>query len=508
MNQVELIKIYRQKPIEFIKDIWKLTPQSIKPEHEEEINIFIDNGLWDRIREEYFQPFIKGKNITWQQFLVFKALERSLIGSGKRRISIVSGHKCGKSSGVAMTVLWFLFCHLDAQVGVTATTGDQLHDVLWKELKLWLDRMPKEISDCYEWQTGYVRMKQRPETWFARARTARKESPEAIAGLHGENVLIIGDEASGIEDIIFRSAEGSLASVNSIIILIGNGLKNTGYFYQTHNDDKEKSKWQTLSFNTEESPLATKDYIEEMQDRWGIESDEYKIRVLGKFPSTESMDDIGWIPLITDKDIRQVSDGIPFVGRTYLGIDPAGEGDDLCVFTLRDRFQARVIEKLSESNDKIIAKKTYDIIKRYELQPQDVTVFNFGIGANVSAELLLLDHTCQINAVNEGDRATDEESFLNIRMELVWRIRQWLIRGGALVGDEIKRDVLGYAYKWIKGGRKQLMQKHELKRRMGRSPDRGDSLMATFYTDISSDIHSNYPIIQNQPTQNDIYNPI
>ena len=93
--------------------------------------------------------------------------------------------------------------------------------------------------------------------------------------------------------------------------------------------------------------------------------------------------------------------------------------------------------------------------------------------------------------INEGEKAGDEEIYLNIRAEAAFRGREWLIRGGCVVGDELKRDITGYAYKFSdRTGKKQLMPKHELKKRMGRSPDRGDAWMMTFITDYSMDYHA------------------
>lgn len=501
MNElIELYKSFQQRPILFVEKCWGLTPQPIKPEFKEEVEIYVANGLWDKVKKEHFEAFEKGKHITWQQWLLLKAVERGLVGQAPKKISVVSGHGTGKSADLSWLIIWFLFCFKNAQIGATAPTADQLHTVLWKELKIWLDKMPPKMREVFEWQADSLKMKQYPDTWFARARTARKENTEALAGLHGDYVFLPIDEGSGVDDAIYRSGEGSLTGPNTLVVIISNGTRNLGYFYDTHKNEKESKNWQTLSFNSEDSPIVEKDYVNRMLEKYGSESDEYKIRVLGQFPSSEMMDDTGWIPLITDKDIRQVSDGIPFVGRKYLGIDPAGEGDDLCVWTLRDRFQAKVIHKESTSNDKSIARKTYDFIQEYELDPQDVTVFNFGVGADVSAEMLLLDHRMHINTVNEGNKPKDETRFLNIRMEMAQRMRDWLIRGGQLVGDELKRDVAGYAFKNNLKGVKQLMPKHELKKRMGRSPDRGDSLMATFATDYSLDSHSNESYKQAQMT--------
>ena len=109
-----------------------------------------------------------------------------------------------------------------------------------------MDKMPAELAGLFEWQSGYIRVRERAETWFARARTARKEAPEAIAGLHGEWVMIVGDESSGIPDEIFRSAEGSMTGPNILVLLIGNGTRNEGYFYDVPEADwhyKRDAEW-------------------------------------------------------------------------------------------------------------------------------------------------------------------------------------------------------------------------------------------------------------------------
>lgn len=494
--------------MKFIQDIWKLTPQPVKLEFEERVNQLIKEGKFNEVKKEYFQEFEKGKHVTWQQYLILKAVEKGLAKQAPLKISVVSGHGIGKDATLSWLILWYLFCHLNAQVGATAPTSDLLSDVLWKEIRIWLDKMPKEISDLYEWQADYIRIKEKRETWFARARTAKKETPEAIAGLHGDYVMIAVDEASGVFEEVYKSAGGSLTGENTLVILIGNGIRNLGYFYNTHHDSSDL--WQTLQFDSEDSPIVDLKYIEDIENQYGRESDEFKIRVKGKFPTSEQMDESGWIPLVTDRDIRQVSENIPFIGRKYMGIDPSGEGDDTTRWVIRDRFQAKVVATENISNDKSIARKTYDLIKQFELDPKDITIGNFGVGADVKAELMLLDHKMQINTVNEGEKPNDTTRFLNVRMELAQRGRDWLVRGGALVGDEFKRDVLGYFYKHNINGKKQLMDKPNLKKRLGRSPDRGDAFLLSFYTDDSLDLHS-YETVIEQPVviqQQDIFSAI
>ena len=483
-NDVILYRTWQKSPIAFVSAMWSLTPQDIKPEYKDVVDLLKETAQWQEFRAEYFEPFIKGKHLTWQQWVMLLMVEHGIQG-GNKKISIVSGHGTSKTSTVSLLILWYLFCFKDSQVGATAPTSDQIHTVLWKELSLWLGKMPQQIACLYEWSNGYLRIIERPNTWFARAKTAGKDNPEAMAGFHGEYVFLIFDEASGIDDVIFRSAEGSLTGENTLVMMISNGTRNEGYFYNTHHDDK--NNWQTLELNSEDSPIVKEGYIQRIESLYGRESDEFNIRVRGKFPSSEQMDQSGWIPLITDAQITQVSDNVPFVGKKAMGIDPSGEGDDSSIWVLRDRFQARVVGVENTSNEKTVAKKTLDILKESEVSPEEITTDGFGIGMNVSRELLLLDHQMSINAINWGEKAEDEV-YANRKAELCFRGRDWLIRGGAIAGDELKRDILSYKYKNQLNGKKIMMPKVDQKKLLGRSPDRGDAFFLSFLNKDATEV--------------------
>ena len=475
----EIMKKFQNSPLYFIESIWNLKPQPVKDECKDLVDIYIKNGQWDKIKVEHFDEFKKGKHITWQQWLILLSVERAKL-YGKNKMSIVAGHGVGKSSTLSWLIIWFLFCHLDAQVGATAPTSEQIHDVLWKEVALWMGKMPTELQGLFEWQSGYIRVKERPETWFARARTARKEAPEAIAGLHGEHVLIIADEAPGVVDEIFRAAEGSLTGPNILVILIGNGTRNDGYFYDTHHTDKHN--WQVFSFSSEDSPIVEEGYIERMEAKYGRESDEFKIRVSGGFPSSEQMDEKGWIPLVVEDQIIQLSGETLFSkGRKILAVDPSGEGDDKTVWVLRDNFFARVVATETLSSDKTIALKTYELMKEFDIEPDDVIIDNFGVGANVARELLLLDHKANVTAMNWGEAADEDNIYLNKRAECCFAAREWFIRGGAIAGDELKRDILVFQYRNNISGKRQILDKPKLKSKLGRSPDRGDAFFMSFF---------------------------
>ena len=456
-RDLELFRRFQRSPLFFIEKMWGLTPER-------------DNNA-----------FIKGKHITWQQHDVLLSLERAIRGEGSRRISVRSGHGIGKSATLSWIILWFLFCFKDAQIPCTAPTSEQMHDVLWKELALWLGRMPEPIKQKYDWSAGYLRISERPETWFARARTARKEAPEALAGVHGDYVLFVVDEASGVPDEIYRTAEGALTNKNIFFIMISNPTRLTGYFYDSHHSDK--LNWQTLGFSSIDSPIVDKEYVKRISQKHGEDSDEYKIRVLGEFPGEEGVDDRGFVPLLTESDLRK-SPSVGFIGKKKMGVDPAGEGSNKTSWVVRDEFKARVVGRENISNPKSIAQRTLTFMEEYEVEAENVSIDNFGEGANVAQEVALSERHYRVNGVNVGDPPDDHSRFTNKRAEGYWRARIWVRTGGEFAYDkDLFQQLLTIRYRRTLSGKIEIMSKRDMKKLGFESPDDADAFMLTFVDD-------------------------
>lgn len=478
-NDVKLFKQFQASPIFFIFKMWELVPQPIKKVYQQKADDLIQAGNFAEIKDYFFEPFLKGKHITWQQWLILLAIERALRGEAVKRISVASGHGIGKSCVLSWIIIWFLFCFKDAQVPCTAPTADQMHDILWKELKIWLNKMPKEISNLYDWSTGYLRIVESPETWFARAKTAKKENPEALAGVHGDFVLFIIDEASGVVEEVFNVGEGALTGENVLVAMISNPTRSEGYFYDSHHGDS--NNWQILQFDSEESPIVDPDFIKRIIEKHGKDSDEYRIRVKGLFPKEGTMDDKGYVPLIDKQQISLVEKD-DFVGKKRMGIDPSGEGDDQTIWIVRDNFHARVAAKENTSNSKTIAQKTITLLEYLKISPDDITLDNFGVGANVAAEIAIASKgKIQIKAVNWAEKPEDEDIYANKRAECYYRAREWFIKGGTTDNDLLRDEFSKIKAKRNIQGKKQIMEKTLLKREMKKSPDRADAFALTFY---------------------------
>lgn len=540
------ISRYRRSIREFIRDKWGIEPQPCKPKYQALWDAVVEkNGReWERAKKtvsaEWFgdpvdpnhrggewtwYSFKKGKNYTWQQHLMLIGIEKAVAGKASRLISTVSGHGIGKSATCSWFVLWFLYCFYESQVAVTAPTTHQMHDVLWKELSIWIKRMPQETGDLYQWTTEYVRMAYSPNSWFARARTATKENTEAMAGVHADGgVAAIGDEASGIPQQIFDTMEGALTGSNVFIFIISNGTQATGYFYNTHH--RFSHDWQNFQFNGEESPIVDRNYIA-LKAKHGVKSEEYSIRVKGGFPGENTADDTGYLQLIPEAriQVRLKTAITPFIGRKILGVDPSGEGKDDATFVLRDRFKAECILTLPKANDKIIAEHILTFIAEYELDPADVVVGAFGVGADVGKEVAIAtakmkNGPYEIYSVLEGNTPADEEEYnwkffrrfatevqnehdnpaefvdmyLNIRALMYFRTRHWLLTGGALVDvnendSDFKQELLDIRYKRsLHGNRIQLMSKKEQVKLGIKSPNKADALSLSMLRNLDDGI--------------------
>ena len=452
---IEKYKEWMNSPKAFIKDMWGLTVER-------------DNS-----------KFIKGKHITWQQDDILSAIELAISDKAVRRIAAKSGHGIGKSTTLAWVILWFLFTRLDAQIPCTAPTENQMYDVLWKELVKWLKLMPEKIQNLYEWSNTYIRIKERPETWFARAKTARKEAPEALAGVHGEYVLFVIDEASGVPEEIFNTAEGALTNKNILVIMISNPTRLLGYFYEAFH--KDSKNWQTFSFNSIESPIVDNEFVSRIKEKHGGNSDEYKIRVLGEFPSEEGVDEKGFVTLFTADEIKFTQDKAFVLSR--MGIDPSGEGQDETAWAVRDEFKGGAVSVERTSNPKSIAEKTLTLMSLYGSRDKDVTVDNFGIGANVAQEIALTPFAYKVIGVNVGDKSKDE-LYINLRAEAYFKIKEWFRKGGSLIENEmsrkLKEELLTVKFKRTLKGQIQIMSKQEMRKQGIASPNKADAFMLTF----------------------------
>ena len=238
-----------------------------------------------------------------------------------KRMSIKSGQGVGKTAATAIIVMWFLLCFSYARIVATAPTRQQLYEVLWAEIAKWLNKN-KMLADIIHWKATKVEMMGYKEVWFATAKAATK--PENMQGYHADNMLFVVDEASGVADEIIETIQGTLSGQNNRLLMLGNPTKASGEFYLSHT--KNRKLYTCLTVNSETCKRTNKENIKAIAAKYGKDSNVYRVRVLGEFPT---QDDDVFIPLSwLEKSIMTDFDSKAKVMSIDIGCDVARFGDD------------------------------------------------------------------------------------------------------------------------------------------------------------------------------------
>jgi len=420
-----------------------------------------------------------GANPTWQQkeFLMTVAKNDA--------VAVSSGHGIGKSASLSWLISWFLLTRTNSKIVATAPTKRQLKDILWAELRTWLRKARLSfLTELLEVKAERIEIRGRPE-WFASAvsidlNATPEKQAETLAGYHAKDFLCVIDEASGVPDPVFRPVEGFLTSKGSKVVMTSNPTRLSGYFYEVFSVEATGIGWTRLTFSSEESPIVDKAYCERMEKRYGRDSDEYRVRVLGLFPKVGIS---GLIPVDTLRKAMRPKEEIDHLFQTssadiVWGIDPAGGlgGDELALVVrrggiIKDIFYTSTLRPVEA------VKWIEGLYAKTPFKPNLISI-------EVNAGLDLADMLRQsfppglIYEVNVSWSPADKERFFQLRDELWWRVRD-LITEGFLVlpkDPELEKQLLAFDYKII-GGKRKVSGKQDLRKKLKRSPDRADALM-------------------------------
>ena len=399
----------------------------------------------------------------------------------RRRVSIRSGHGTGKSAFMAWTILWFMCCYLPCKVPATAPTAHQLEDVLWAELGMWFRKLPEEIRREFEWSAERFYMKAAPNESFAVARTSRPERPEALQGFHAEHLLFVIDEASGIPEQVFQVAEGALSTDGSFVVMAANPTRMEGYFFDSHH--KLRERWAALHWNGEDSPLVSREYVDDMRAKYGEHSAIYRIRVRGDFAGNPD----GVIPLdiiesAVNRDIK------PF-GPIRWGVDVARFGEDRTALAKRQANKLLEPVKWWSGKDTMqvagLVKIEYDSTPA-PFKPEAICVDVIGIGAGVVDRCKELG--LPVLGVNVAESPSVEDRYERLRDELWFKARDWFQgRDVTMVQDEsLIAELTLPSYQIRSSGKIKVEGKDEMKKRGVTSPDLADAFCLTFAQGQSS----------------------
>lgn len=396
------------------------------------------------------------------------------------KLAVRSGHGVGKTTFEAWLILWAGCCLEDCKIGVTAPAAPQIDANLFPDLRKWRKRMA-EHSAMGAWFAEAIGIKSDAVDFgngnICVARTARPDQPEALQGLHAKNILFLIDEASGVSEAVFEASAGALSTPGARIVMCGNPTRASGYFWSAFT--QSRAFWKTMKVSCEDvSPeRVDRGFIEEARTKYGLDSNFYRVRVLGEFPTSE--DDVV-IPLhLCEAAVsRKVDQTGP---RIVWGLDVARFGSDRTA--LAKRWGNTLTEPVKSWRGKSTMEVCGLVMAEYlasEHKPDIIAVDVIGIGAGVVDRLA--EQNLPVVGVNVAESPSVADRYMRQRDELWFEGRAWLEQRNTKLppDDALIAEMTSVKYKVTSTGKLQVESKDEMKKRGMDSPDLADAFLLTF----------------------------
>lgn len=459
--------------------------------------------------------------------------------------SVASGTARGKDFVSAVAAMCFLYLTPkwdkngelieNTKVAMTAPTERQVGNIMFPEISRIFNKakfLPGRL-------TGYDIRTDNKE-WFLTGFKADEHNHESWSGFHAVNTMFVVTEASGIPESVYHAIEGNLQG-NSRILIVFNPNVSTGYAAASQKSPRWHKfrldsltapnvinkkiivpgqvdyEWVKDKVETWCTPISEADILVEEGDfqfdgNYYRPNDLFRVKVRGMFPKVShgALIPLEWIELANKLWKEHQQQKFEITAPLRLGYDVAGMGRDSSAFCYRygnyvSKFDmihsggtANHMEVLGKAIN-ILKENTDTFIGRYAQALLDT----IGEGAPVFSryeELLSKTgyewlkgkmHSVKFSESAEwnGSRLHDitgQYEFLNMRAYLYWAARDWLNplnKTGAMLppDDELTQELTETQWKFRSDGSIQIEPKEEIKKRIGRSPDKADAFVNTFY---------------------------
>jgi hypothetical protein len=411
--------------------------------------------------------------------------------------TVVSANGVGKTKIAAALGLWFWRTRgPGCRVILTSATASHVTKALWKETRelYYGAKVPLGGTCARRADTG-LRDDEGRELFGKTAETV-----ESFQGIRAREMAIIADESSGIADDIFGAMLANLSGGGKLL-LIGNGMRATGYFAKTHRDPEIRVRYRQFQISALDSPnvlageivvrgLVTRPWVEDRAREWGKDSPWYKIRVEGKFVS---LAEGAIFPPEMVETAEKRYETTQATGRLVVGLDPAGpsgKGDESAFVSRRGLKVLGIYTDRGLSADRHVIEVLGEIARHRgdSREVPLVVVDRDGIvGAEVYATLRAHqrchEQDFELVGFRGAERPTRRPNDIHKRRDEMWfGLVEWFRDGGAIpVDGKLEADLGAIQTDATIRGLAKIIDKDALRDALGRSPDRGDALALSTY---------------------------
>jgi hypothetical protein len=425
----------------------------------------------------------------WQRGVLNDLAEHIKQNKGKidfntLREAVSSGRGIGKSALVSWLTIWMLSTRIGSTTIISANSEAQLRSVTWAEITKWLAMSLNshwfEVSATRlmpaKWITELVErdLKKGTRYWGVEGRLWSAENPDAYAGVHNfDGVMVIFDEASGIEDGIWSVTAGFFTenTPNRFWLAFSNPRRNTGYFYETFHSKREFWKTKVVDARTVEG--TDKAVYQQIIDEYGADSSQAHVEVYGEFPNAGD-DQFISSGVVDDamKREKYKDASAPIV----IGVDPARFGADATVIAIRQGRDIVRIDRHRGDDTMTVVGHIIEVIE--EFKPTLVVIDEGGLGAGIVDRLK--EQRYKIKGVNFGNKSSQPVMYGNKRAEMWGKMKEWLKTASIPKDRFLKSDLISPMMKPDSRGTIFLESKKDMKARGLASPDAADAICVTF----------------------------
>ena len=320
---------------------------------------------------------------------------------------VPSANNQGKSHIAARIALWFICAYHNSIVILSAPKQQQVTSILFAQIRqTWQQAKVDLQGECYH--AAYYPDRLNYPAWQLIGMTG--SSAEAFSGWHADNLLIILDEATGIDAEIYDGIEGIMSGENVRMLEISNPTTRLSDFAQ----HCVSPLYNTIRLNAYDHPnvvhgreiykgAVSPGWPKEMELKFGRDHQMFQVRVLGQFPLDEQGLIIPriWIEAAIE---RKVTEG----EYQVLGVDVSRGGDAETAVISFDGYKFRVIFTEAKSDVALLSERIA------ELGIEVVGVDDVGVGGGVTDVLNYMEintYPFVANAVSDVEERRRKKEF-------------------------------------------------------------------------------------------------
>lgn len=427
-----------------------------------------------------------------QQREVLEEIQKNL--GNPTFLAVKSGQGVGKTAMETWIGAFRAFRSFMAPTYVTAPTMRQVRDAYIKELSQHLEKADPALKEIWDVQTTRATLFGFRD-WGIIGLSANRA--ENFAGLHHPHMSFIADEGSGIERDIIETIFGTLTNHDRLFLTCGNPTRRDCSFFDFFSS---MANYFTalFTFNCEDAPdfIVDKTNLRRMEEIYGRDSDVYRVRVLGEFPTQDPNSVMNSDDLFKCAEVDVVTALNNFtkyanksMQRRQFGIDFARFGSDRSVIYRRSGLALVEAATFAKTEPDVVVARAFEMQKRAGWEDKQCVYVPDAGGMGQGIMHVFYRAHKQVTEFHNGGTAYDSKVYFDRMTEAMFELAE-LVKHHAISipkDPHLIRELSTRQY-FIAGGKNgkgriKLESKDEYLRRGGgeESPDRADACALAYY---------------------------